>query len=133
MCSRGGTPFSSARAPSSAKPRAAKPSAFQLRAEKANHIIPRTVGDFGFLARPEEAVAHTRIERVGVVLAGGLHAGGGIRQPGIDARIVLRVHAESLRANLGHIGRIRSATVADHEGLQLRRVRGIAEALAAAP
>src|SRR2546423_7931055 len=113
--------------------RSPAPLALQLRAEEADHRAPRAVGHFRFFPRPQESVPDSRIHRVRIVLPRGPHGGRGIWQAGIDARIVLRVHAEALGADLPHIGRVGARTVTHHEGLELGRVGRVPEALTAAP
>ena len=73
------------------------------------------------------------IHRVQIVLAGCPHGRGRVRKSRVDPGVVLGIHAETLRANLRHIGGVRRRTIADDEGLQFGHIRRIPEALPAAP
>src|SRR6185503_11110758 len=101
--------------------------------EEAEDVTPRAIGHLGLIAAAQEAVPHSRIDLVGIVLPGRFHGGGGIVQARVDARVILSIHAETFRANLRHRAGLGGGSIADHEGLELGRVSGVAEALPTAP
>src|SRR6266511_2655296 len=76
---------------------------------------------------------HAGIDRVLIVLPGLLHRRGHVRQPGVDARVVLGVHAEALGADAGDLFGPWARPVADDECLERGIVRRVPETLAAAP
>src|SRR5439155_15178042 len=108
-------------------------SALQTLPEEPDHVAPRAVRDLGPLARAQEPVADAGMDRVVVALVVGPDRRVHIRQPGIDARVVLGVHAQAAGADAGHGERLGAGAVADDEARERGVVRGVAEALAAAP